>query len=989
MRVLFRFTRNGFSLIELTVAMAVSGIVTLGVLATLNLIYSSSVRNNLLQARNELINKMRIQSLNPNNMIASAKVTSQLGSEGLTPDYGDVSTLSYPDHLKKCHPDITETGANGCNRAVIETAGKGFLFYLAENGSLDPEKTIAGEDVYYRISGIRCSSLEAVNPDYCPLFARVWFEPFCLNFAENCNKAMSLAIRYTIGLRSEYKNNSIISPVEGEFYIPLQRGIQIRSLLNQSDIALAPNSKGIYVIPKYYGTVGQTTSGLRFEAQVNNPFGLVSMRIQSRSLTGPDAKDYDDSILPNELLIKDWVDVPTPNNAGLGAWSINLTGAIPNQIFNFGTQLTSVANSRPPTDFKIGSDITPKDPKFRWTINSDGSALVPPTFRSGFYQFRILASDLMGGEIASSNYISIRLISTPEYGNLWSAALDRDCTNITENYSILVADDEALILGQVKTDSAILATVNSLGDSGRLTFSFEKNQVASVYPLTLTLKNKFSDFLFVDNGLMIPRVEFTSPITLSDIPARIDTSAEASGIYSDNPKIKINTTSGVSMKYISGNCCNATPTISWSYPSINSPDPSLLSGPASSSSTCSNLGNTRTCNSTITVTGVNIGPSTSISPDIKALLDLGTYSTDMACKISTADYGRFIPVVEKPSIGFLFSDSIWLNLPAGTTGSIKSKTPTAWIQSDFNPATTVHISVVNAANPTEIFCDSLEFPGSSTVGAPLYVPCNTIPPTFSGTLELKIKDGDPNAIKIEDSTKSHQFCQKDIFSWSEFPEYYSVPSTLDMFDSPYGTDSFGNQDTKNDSGHWIAASSGGTSKKLRCYDTWTASTMNSTVNTNNKQDYKDVYFNNLNPLNPKRNYNSMYQIFSTFVIPRNPPSMLDLSSKNIPSLFMVFDGSNTGKMSWRYTEASSLQTAITAPQNWYDATNDVCGASAKPRRMKLYQTPLTAISSSSFIIMKAVNGFGSSLMNGTYSYFFMCGYGRWHPSGKGSTNWID
>lgn len=989
MKISIRFNRNGFSLIELTVAMAVSGIVTLGVLATLNLIYSGGVRNNLLQARNELINKMRIQALNPNNMVASAKVTALLGSEGLIPDYGDISTLNFPDNLKKCHPDITDAGASGCSRSSMETPGKGFLFYLAENGSLDPEKTVAGEDVYYRSSGVRCTSTEAANPDYCPLFARIWFEPFCLNFAESCNKAMSLAIRYTIGLRSEYKNSSLISPIEGEFYIPLQRGIQIKNLLNQSDIALAPNSKGIYVIPKYYGTVGQNTSGLRFEALVNNPFGLVSMRIQSRSLTGPDAKDYDDSILPNELLIKDWVDVPTPNNAGLGAWAVSLTSAIPNQTFNFGTQLNITANSRPATDFKIGSNETPKDPKFRWTLNSDGSALVPPTFRSGFYQFRILANDLMGGEVPSSNYISIRLISTPEYGNLWPSALDRDCTNTTENYSVLVADDEALNFGQVKSNSTILSTVSSLGDSGTLSFSFEKNQTANIYPLTLTLKNRFSDFLFVDNGLMIPKVEFTSPITLSDIPARIDTSAEASGIYSDNPKIKINTTSGISMKYITGNCCNATPTITWTYPTINSPDPSLLSGPANSSSSCSTLSNTRTCNTNITVTGVNIGPNSSISPDIKAQFNLGTYSTDLACKISTPNYGRFIPVVEKPTIGFLFTDSIWLNLPAGTTGSIKSKTPTAWVQSDFNPATTVHISVVNAANSTEVFCDSLEFIGSSTVGAPLYIPCNSIPPTFSGTLELKLKDGDPNAIKLDDSSKTHQFCQKDIYAWDDFPEYYSVPATLDMFDSPYGTNALGVQDTKNDTGHWIAASSGGASKKLRCYDTWTSTTMTSAVNTYNKQDYKDVYFNNLNPLNPKRNYNFLSQSFSTFVIPRNPPNILDLGSKNIPSLFMVFDGTNPGKISWRYTEASTSQTAVTAPQNWYDATNDVCGASAQPRKMKLYQTPLNAISASSFIVMKAVNGLNVGTMNGTYSYFFMCDYGRWHPTGKGSTTWID
>lgn len=995
MKVSVKCNQYGFSMIELTVAMAVSGIVMLGVLATLNLIYSGNLKHNLLQARNELVNKIRTQSINPTNLVSSAKITSTLGTAGLTPDYGDNSTLSSPDFLKNCHPDIIESSAFGCDKTVIETPGKGYLFYLSDNASLDPEKTIAGEDVYYHSSGSRCSSSEAASPDSCPIFARVWFEPFCLNFATSCNKAMSVAIRYSIGLRSDYTNNAFLAPLEGEFYVPLQKGIQIRNLLSQSDMPILPNSKGIYVIPKYYGFPSQTISGLRFEAIVANPNGLVSMRIQGRSLTGSSAKDFDDSILPAALLAKPWNDVLTPDNNGLGAWAISLTGAVPNQIYNFGTQITNIANSRTiapnqPTSFPIGSSDS-EDPIYHWTLIPGASALTPPTFKSGFYQFRIVANDVLGGEVTSSNYISVRLISTPEFKfSNTDFNIDRDCGSSAKSYSVFIADDEALKSGQVSMNNGVLNSTFTTNTTGTLNFTFSADQPAGDYPVILTLKNNFSDLQL--ETLLVPKAEYTKVISLSEVDVSV-----GSGLLANPAKIMETQTGKVTLNYTTGSCCNAVPQVNWTYLDYdyNTLDTPLLSGPASSNMSCTLTGNTRSCTNTITATALREGPLSSDIPNISAQLDLGAASTNLACQLSPPPAGnpitKYIPTIKLPNIGFLLSESIWLDLPPGTpTGaipSLKAYQPRVVVRIDFATplGKDIVVDVVNAANPTQIFCPNLTFVGSAIVGPPIDLFCNTIPATFSGQLMLKFKSGDQSVFKMDNLKKSHRICQAKITSISSLnlPATKTLLTTYPMFDSPYGLAQDGTQDLKNDTGKWTA----GAAKKLRCYDTWQAN-----QNADNVQDYYNTFIYNtetiVNTSLPPKNQ-TLWAGFSKFVMPNNPPISIDSTAGNIPYLFSVIYDGDEGNVIWRYNETINglVQSISTKPQFWENITDKACG---QMQKVKLLRTPLTVVTNSSGIIMKSATQFAFKDLKGTYSYYFMCGYGHWHPSGKAYyTNWLD
>ncbi len=1001
---------HGYNLVEIVLAMAVSAIVLGGVISTLNVVTSGSAQYNLLQARNEVLNKIRIQAMNPANLVASAQMTDSLGAAGVSPDYGPESSLLRPDLLKKCLPDIKDTESFGCNKAEFEEPGKGYLFYLAENASISPEKAVAGEDIYYRNTGMRCPQKDAEKPESCPLMARVWFEPFCMNFATSCTKAMSLALRYSIGLRPDFKTDLAVPSISGEFYVPLQKGIQLRNLLSDLDSPILPNSKGLFIVEKFYGHPGQSVKGLRFETLISNPYGLLSMRLQMRSLTGSEAKMYDDSVIPEDLLAKSWTDMPTPENEGMGSWAVNLSGAYPNQVFNFGTQINPGANSRSiPTAFKIGSDNIPLDPKYRWTLNESQSDYLAPAFKSGFYQFRVLASDALGGEMESTNYITVRLVSIPEYQYVNpNFTLDRDCQSSAESFSIFVGDDESMTFRSLKINNQNYPINTSPQAKDRIDFIFQKNQPAASYPVTITIKNRFSDAPLENN--FIPRVERTQVINLTDIPASTNP-----GISHDPLTMKINAHGNVTVQFSAGNCCDATPKVEWSYLCstyftggvaalcASGTGLSLLSGPNTSQMNCSVSGNTRSCSSTISVKAEGYSPSMTTPPaNIKAAVDVHSSASACALTPTATSLSKHVPIVNLPNIYFYLTESLWLDLPAGpatsSTPALEAVVPRVVVRSDFPPTVSVQVNVLNAET-SQVYC-TLDFPASTSSTTPIDRFCTNIPTNFSGQLILQKAPSSSHLIKTEiDLTQAshvarlegnitHQFCRSGITHLLDQPAKYTVPATIPMNDTPYSytvVDGSIIQDSKNDTGQWLA----GRQKSLRCYDGWTNYSPSSYPH--HKQDFYDVF--NYNNSNSSKRNNSFQLSFATFEFPSNPPINIDKSTANSPYIFMVLQEGSPGTIRWSYSVSSSgdKSAASSEAQSWEIITPQVCSGSSSLNKIKLLRTRVSVETGNPNVIMKAVNSGASVGMvnHGYYSYLFMCNYGRWHPSGKSYNNWID
>lgn len=1030
---------NGFSLTEVSIAMGISAIVLGGIISTLNIVSKGNAQYNFIQARNEIVNKIRTQSLNLKNLYTSATVTQAIGSAGLSPDYGPNSSLSYPNLLQNCIPDPTKPNSFGCDKTNMEEPGRGFLFYLTENADKNPDKTVAGEDVYYRTTGARCTSPEAANVGTCPLIARVWFEPFCLNFANQCNKAMSLVIRYSVGLRPDFNSDLPVSDLNGELYVPLQKGIQIRNLLSQNNIPILPNSKGLFVIEKFYGLPTQTISGLRLEASVTNATGLVSMRIQVRSLTGTNAKLYDDSKIPPELLSKTWLDIPTPENPGLGAWSIDLNGATPNQSFNFGTQINTKNDSRTPIDFPIGKakNGTP-DPMYHWTLNSDGSDYIPPNFLSGFYQFRVVAQDSSGSEIESSNYITVRLISIPEFQFVnTNFSLFRDCINTKTSVSLFVADDEQITYNQIKLNGVSVPTGTVSGNKGQFTFDFMMNQVAGSYPIMITLKNIFSDLKM--ETLTTPKTEETQIITLSEVPI-------GASISNTPDKIRMTGTGTVVLNYKAGNCCNINPKVTWSF--LSSPFfggvPLLAQGNTNSyadinsTMTCSPLNNTHSCNATILVKGMKEGPVMSSSPpDISAKLDLGTAASNPACYFTSTNpsgdpINKYIPVVNLPTIRFYLTESLWLhNIPAGTPtaslqpSAIRPIKPRVYVRMDFAPLNDIEVYVVDSLNPTVSLCPPLLFPadGSTT---PIDKFCDINSNSFSGVLELRRKDNNPltpfNKIMYEgealcpfascdakfSGNTRHTLCQRSFTNPTEtspdkvpMPTKYVVPTTLAMTDSPYGIQTNGKQHPKNDTGLWIA----GREKTLRCYDNWSRNnTANSTYNDPyNLQDYYALYKYNtemvpsITPSPEVRHYrienptsSSPFTLsFSSFNFATNNGS-LDYSTHNMPYLYLVSQTGTPNAIRWQTPGNINTGTLSSGMHAWEDVTGGL-NCSGLSNNLKLYRLRPNVNWNTALVTLRAVAAVNVASPDyaDRYSYLFMCSYGRWHPTSPNNVNWND
>lgn len=77
---------------------------------------------------------------------------------------------------------------------------------------------------------------------------------------------MSVTIRYSVGLRPDYPPGLILPQADGEIYLPLQKGIQIARVMDQTNGTLTQNLAGIYPV--------QNIWVLQIKLVVRKVFGL-------------------------------------------------------------------------------------------------------------------------------------------------------------------------------------------------------------------------------------------------------------------------------------------------------------------------------------------------------------------------------------------------------------------------------------------------------------------------------------------------------------------------------------------------------------------------------------------------------------------------------------------------------------------------------------------------------------------------------------------
>lgn len=1014
---------SGVLLIEVIISVGIAGILMLSLLSMMQLVNQNSSRVSLGVSKNELINRIRFNALSLPSMESSAKMTLALGTDGLTPNIGTANNLTNFAALADCMPTVGTSGT--CNKSSMDDP-RGFRFYLAGSASEDPTKAVAGEDVYYTVSGIRCDQTKAATPSECPIMAMAWAEPFCSNFATTCNKALSLTIRYRVGLRPDFTGNMLMAPIEGEIYMPLTKGIQLSRLLSQLDNPISMNSSGIYSVQKYYGYADQATqpTGLRFEAILGNPTGLGSMKLQYRAITGTAANSFLDETIPSGLTSASWVDVEDPLAAGT-PWAVDLTGAKPNQIINFGTQAAANTGAVVSKNLKIGATSSESaiiQSKYRWTIDGTGN-LIAPTFKSGFYQFRVLATDINGGTIESMNYITVRIVPRPQFlAPLTQPSLDqtRNCITTQKDisYSMGVADDEGLGAQTLKLNGTDVAFTAITGTNGFISFPFDLSQSITgtnqLFGYSYTAKNKFTD-RSVNNTV------------LSESSGSFNVKLSEKTIYfqplSSSPsKIRINTTGTVMTNFETGSCCNETPTVNWTYPSVPEVSAALLSGNTSSVATCNidTSTNKRTCSANVVVTGVVESPSTTSSPDISSVFTFSSGANACTGGTSQTVYNNnaYVPVVRIPGIQFYLTESLWLTIPNNPILSVKTINPRVYVRADFQPDEDVTVGVYRSTDNSEV-CTITFSAGSGTSTIDRF--CD-IPAGYSGDLALKrvsanvmIDTDAPNAsfrAKLVSGKLNHRTCQPNLASHPEFANY-PVSANQPMLNSPWGftTDGFGNpiQDVKNDAGQWPA----GSTKYLRCYDSWSGTvgtypsfsynngtdllSINTlgTFDVNVQDNYRLNRYNTEPALKPYTWYPN-YHItlgassggrnrYQTYIFPDNPN--LDFDPKNAPWVFVVWNNGSPGNAIWQYVNPGGA-TSSTPPKSWTNFSQDLCTGSAQLSTIKLWGTKSVGHSTAE-TVMKATNNVYAGSSGGYYSYTFMCAYGRWNPFSKTNTSWTN
>lgn len=982
--------RSGFTLMEVLVAIAIGGIVMLSTLNSFDMLNSMRSQQRVQGARSEITGRIRTMVLTPGSLENSAIVTNALGAQGLAPSSAGSNLYSRYDRLLKCHPAFTDPAQTGCDRSTLDNPNKGNVVYISDRNSTDPNTTVAGDYVFYNLDGVRCTADQGEDPSQCPIFAKAWAEPYCLNFASTCNKAMSVAVRYSVGIRPDYPDiqKMVAKSMEGEVIVPLQKGIQITRLLDQDNNPLIPNAKGIYATQKYYGYSDQTGNprALRFEVLVGNPTGLQNIRMQMRAMTGPSVANLDDMSIPASLSSAAWVDVPNPDDT-TQPWVIPLVNAAQNQLFNFGTVNTIKG-------FAIGSfynlpntDATKQ--RYLWHMDATGTTLIPPTyFRSGIYQFRVIALDSSSNDVESTNYATVRIFSRPQ---MYLASttpvpttIQRNCTNNNLNFQILVADDESLVSSSYNiTDAGGTVVGNGTqtysGTTGSFQITLDKSRPAGVYSIAHQTLNRTSNLIV--RGIPLPATTIStleSPLTLQEIVPTTD-------LTSNPVKVRASSTADMTYTYTTGNCCTETPTLSWSFPNVPEAGgvPMLSASGTPPGLTCSVSATTgvRTCTTTADVTGLVEGPATA-APNISVQMNYS--GSEPACQVTNAVTNKYFQVIRIPGIQFASTESLWVTPPPATGTSIKPMTRVIRIKADFPPADDPVTMEVRRTDGTPV-CTGITFaPGTSV--DPVYQSCN-IPVGFSGDLVLartsanvKTSSDAPSPAwraQLVDGQLQHRVCNANLgMAAGPYPFTYVTPTNLPMLNSPWGLDASGNQKPTNDTGQWTA----GSPHTLKCWDNWsTGGGFN--ANANNKQDaFYDLDMFNVGKTLYAQTNTQVNASFPTFFFPYNGGASPDFNAKNVPYVFTVARG-NPNSVAFHFAQSGS-SSSNSPGHGWTNVTSSYCNGGTSLSTIGLYAIQLKGFDTATQT-MKAANSMTVDRLAGThYGYSFMCTYGNYRPTGE-------
>ncbi len=942
---------SGMSLLETVVASGMLSIVLLTSSSMITTINSSRTKQQISYSRDQIIGRIRSTVLTVPALKNSAALTASLGNTGVPLSGGTVLFPHYQT-LSLCHPD--DTTQSGCDRSTLDVSPHGNYFYLTTAQGANPATApiIAGENIYYTGLGQLCSQTDALDPNKCPLFARTWFEPFCLQdgttITNTCNKALSMTVRYAVGTRQGYTRGPSVSTFEGEIYVPLQKGIQVTRLLDQTGTEL-PFSNGMYRLAK---DVDGTSAvlGIRIESLVTNPLNLTNFTVQVRSVTGTAAYNLQDQQARTALAAASW-------SAVAAFPAITSLGALQNQNIVFGTY--GGTNAMWP--------ITGK-----WTIA--GGVPVAPSFKSGFYQFRVVATDQSGGTFASTNFLTVRILPVPEVLLVQEipAVNERDCHGSAKfHHKYFAVDDEGLT--QVKTavtgPASTLPKLNTHDLADHRTIYPDPTSAGNInidldwpastdYSVSITAKNAQTTVTTVARSF-----------ALHDVPRSFV-------IEEDPATIRINSSDTVRAVFTAGTCCTPTGGVTWSFPAVPivesaTPAPTFTGDTSSTFGTCTRTGNQKRCPSNLSVeatkTNANMAPN--ITAEISAQVD--------ACALSAVSATRNIKVLGVPTITFRTPDSIWMSLPAAEqlSGNPKAFSETLLIKSDFPPLEPVSVKVTREGSEAAL-C-SVTF-AAGVGNDPVYEPC-TVPSGTHGALTLK-PVGANVALTISNVTATHRAalgtstnhyaCWANLTSSANYPATYTVPSTRAMTLSPWNSLVAGAND---DEGNWNT----GNQKKYRCYDHWTGSNLPDNEGpaptySNQQDNFNSVDLHNaVHPAAPvyleRKGFHALFRFFSE-------AGTANWSEANIPTLFIVARGPAEGHFT---LEITNIMQTNDAPLD--DITSTFCPNTLTSR---LYSKRLRGSDDpvSSFFEINQFQMRASQL-----GYIFMCTYGHWNPYGKASS----
>ncbi|HLE00877.1 MAG TPA: hypothetical protein VJB59_11490 [Bdellovibrionota bacterium] len=963
---------SGMTLLETVLAMGMMSIVLYTSLMMLNNVNLTQTTRQLGFSRNNIVSLIRMSALTQPGISNSAALTSFKGTGGF-PDPSGAAT-NYPrfNTLSLCIPE--DSTQSGCDKSAMDTT-RGNFFYLTtpQATSAAAANALAGEHIYYNASGARCGVSDSANANVCPIFAKVWFEPFCKDSSTNCSKAAYLMVRYSVGIRDGYTRTNVIPPVEGELYISLQKGIQISRLLDQNGSELT-SSNGMYRIPKALSATA-TVKGIRIEALVSNPTGLSNYRVQVRSVSGTEAFGKTDATALTALNAKTWNDVSAFNTIpALGSTQQNQS--IVFGSYNGTNQSWSVLGP--------------------WTIS--GGVPAAPTFKSGYYQFRVLAAAPGGGDLPSTNFATIRILQTPQILIVdppLGTSYDRDCREgavATASSKFFAVDDEGLL--EIRT--------SLLGAPAGVTPTPPPEQVddqssthPTIYPDATTPRSVTVGLGYpAHDAYQLRIIAKASPDreVIKDQTFALQEVVRTWNVESVPAKIRYMNTDTVTATYTAGSCCTANPgaTVNWFYPEVPVRDSTVakpaLSGPSTTGFNCSTSGNQKRCTATVNVQGINIGPLNQANDIIAE----AQFPTDAACSFPDNRTNKSIEVTALPKIAFFTRDSLWMDLPSAEQFSNmpQSFTRTIRLRIDFSPQEEVRVKVTQVGTETALCEVTFE---AGTGSTPVDKPCN-LGGALTGDLVIKPVSANvasaPSLITashraaIAEST-IHSTCSTALTADPEYPAIHTIPETKAMTLSPWGSTTLGDKD---DEGNWIA----GRTKKLRCYDRtpyhgcegcWgLPENYGPTPNYSNWQDnyYSVDIHNEQYPTAPV--YRKLYVDFSSFLAWRTAPGTADFTAKNVPSLFVIARASTNvaGRFTFWSATAGFVQTE---PIYYEDITPRYCPALPETRLYRLkFQAPTSGTAS-----MVGVNGVRNEWNTPGFTqvgYAFFCTYGHWNTMGK-------